>query len=444
MGRADRRAVALAGVITLALASGCSAVAGPPTRTVPTGWTQGRVVPSRVAVGPDAWLAARTSAGERLIRARTAALAKGDVRTWLAGVAGGALRAEQEQIFAGMRAMGAGHTRLRSMEETVRPGAAEAGVAVGWTMRATFDYRLRGFDSSPRTFTLDLSFRADPARPAETIILTGSRPGDRPQPWDLPGLVVRRSGHTLVLASGSETVADEIARRAAQAGRRVAAVLGATEPAVWIAPADDAEAAQLLGRPAADLEGIAAAVDGPIAPGRAAGADRIVLVPTAWSALTGPGRDVVMAHELTHATTRRSSLRQPPLWLSEGLAEFIAYRTVDLPERDLVQSAVERLRAEGLPTDLPTSRDFESGPAGRAAAYGLSLLLARTIVEGHGTDGLVRVFRAVNGGALVPGHGRSDAEAVTDHFLRTVLGTDRRELVAAWRSRLSRLSTERP
>jgi hypothetical protein len=183
-------------------------------------------------------------------------------------------------------------------------------------------------------------------------------------------------------------------------------------------------------------------VDGPIRPGEPAGADRIILVPDAWQSLNGAGRDVVMTHELTHAVTRRDSTRQAPLWLSEGLAEFIAYRSVERPERELVAAAIQRVRTAGLPAHLPTSADFEAPGSADAAAYALSLLAARTIAEQHGTKELVRLFRAATGGQPAPMGALRNGDAAVDHFLADLLGTSRTQVVAAWRARLAALAQD--
>lgn len=437
MRRADLGAAALVGVIAATVVVGCSApTTDAPFVAVASAGSARAVTASPPLVPPGAWRDVRDSLAAGLMSARAAAVEPADEAAWLARVGEG-IRPDQQQVLSRMHSIGVERVRLRSVEETVPPVAAAPGTPVSWDARAMLDYRIAGFDASPRTFTLDLTFTADPARARATAVITGSRPGDRPEPWDLTGLQVRRSEVALVLAVGGSSASDEVASRAATAARQVSTVLGSAAPAVWIVPGNDAEAARLLGRDEVGLHGVAAATDGPIGPGRPAGADRIVIVPGAWSALSGTGRDVVLTHELTHATTRRTSMRQPPLWLSEGLAEFIAYRDVDLPERDLVRPALDRVRSTGLPTDLPVAPDFDSAQGDLEVAYGQSLLAARTIADRHGADALVRLFRAVNDGDPVPGHAAVAADAVTDYFLASRLGTGRRSVVEAWRTRLA-------
>ncbi|MDV3221589.1 hypothetical protein [Intrasporangium sp.] len=438
---ADPVAAALAGMIASTVVGACSAPAATDGPFVAAQSVAGvRPATASPLVRAEAWREVRSTLGTEMMRVRAAAVEPADERAWLARV-GERIRPEQQQILSRMGSIGVERVRLRAIEETVPPAAAVPGSSVSWEARATLDYRIAGFDESPRAFTLDVTFTADPARPRATAVITGSRPGERPEPWDLAGLQVRRTEDALVLAAGDAADVAEVADRAAAAARQVSGVLGSAAVAVWVVPASDAEAARLLGRDEGGLRGVAAATDGPIGPGSPAGADRIVLVPSAWSALSAVGRDVVLTHELTHVTTRRTSMRLPPLWLSEGLAEFIAYRDVDLPETEVVRSALGRVRSAGLPADLPTARDFDSVGGDLEVAYGQSLLVARTIADRHGTAALVGLFRAVNDGSALPGRVGEDADAATDHFLERRLGTDRHTIVEAWRSRLAVLAS---
>lgn len=368
-------------------------------------------------------------------------MVRGDRAGWLAALGGSSdssLRAVQSAVFERMSEMGVGGVRLVAVRETTAPVPSAPGTTATWDVRASLTYRLRGFDSKPRSFDLDLTFRAGPAA-ATRLVLTASAPSGRPQPWDLPGLVVRRSATALVLAVGTRARVDEVLRRARTASARVAAVWGRAQPAVWIAPATDVDAARLLGRVTSGLGGVAAATDGPLTPGERAGADRIVLVPGAWTALRPAGRDVVMTHELTHVTVRAATTRAVPVWLSEGFAELVAYRSIDLPEATIVAPALDRVRAQGLPQALPADAEFEPGTRALPAAYGLSLLALRTLADAHGTQAVVRLYRAAAGGLDVPTSRLDDDEAAVDEALRSQAGTTRAELVAGWQRRIRSL-----
>ena len=325
-------------------------------------------------------------------------------------------------------------TRVR---ERTTPVPAPAGQQVAWDARATMTYRLAGYDTTPRTFELNLTLWADPAHPA-SVRITASDPVDRPQPWDLDGLVVRRTSEALVLAAGSGPRVDEVLSRARAAHDRVAAVWGRVPPAVWVAPATDRDAARLLGRTASELDGVAAATDGPLVAGERAGADRIVIVPGAWTSLQPAGRAVVMTHELTHVAVRASTTREVPLWLSEGFAELVAWRPVELPERSVAGEAIDSVRS-GLPRELPRDRDFDPAIGRLPVAYGLSLIALRTLDDRYGTAAVVRFYRAAAGGLDLPTVLLGDAEAVTDRALSEVLHSHRGALVRAWQARLRSL-----
>ena len=425
-----------------------SAPASSPGATAP--WATGTEQSSRPSV----------EALTALVESRLRSIEQGDRVGWLAPLdpdVGLAERAAQARVFDRMRAMAV--TDLRVISVDVDPPAStgptpttpptpttaptpitsttrEAAGAGAWRARLTGTYRLDGFDSAPRTFDVDLTLNADPA--SGVPLIRAWVPADRPQPWDLEGLRVRRTAAALLLVVGSESDVSDLARRAATAAGRVTSVWGRAEPAVWIAPGTDADAARLLGRGAADLAGVAAVTDGPLRTGEPAGADRIVVVPQPWAGLSGAGRDVVLTHELTHATVRASTTRPVPDWLAEGFAEFVAYRSVRLTERDAVAPALDLVRESGLPATLPADADFDPATQRLEAAYGLSLLAARTLAERHGTPALVRLYRDAAGALPVPASLLGDAEMITDRSLER-LGTDRASLVRQWRGRITAL-----
>ncbi|HET7397444.1 MAG TPA: hypothetical protein VFJ94_02885 [Intrasporangium sp.] len=388
----------------------------------------------RVAA-PGATTASRLEAAAgRLIARRWQAAAAADLAGWLQGVRGDRLREQQRELFARLEAVRIADPQLVSL--TTQPAAAGLAAAASWTGRAVLAYRLAGFDRAPRTFTLDLAFSSDAAF---GVTIVGSAPADRPEPWDLPGLKVRRSPRALVLGQGGDEHVDELARRADAAAVRVHDVVGTVVPAVWVAPGTPADAARLLGRDASSLVGLAAVTDGPLRPDGRAGSDRVVVVPTAWASLTGAGRDVVLTHELTHVTVRTTATRPAPLWLSEGLAEYVAYRDVRLPDRQLAAPVLAAAQVGGVPARLPDDHAFDAADGRLAAAYGQAWLAVRTLVDAHGEAAVLRFYRAVAAADHPPPGWPADPEAAADRALRDVLHTSRPELTRAWRARITGL-----
>jgi hypothetical protein len=427
-----------------------------------------------------------------LVKQRFAAVERGDRGAWLAALSPDVVEAErvaQGKVFDRMRAMGVTDLRVVSVgvlgvlgvlgpaaaaaTPIIAPAPGTARAATSATSatsatpatapsaavraRLTATYRLDGFDTAPRTFVVDLivdrTARRTPdhaldgtpdaaATIAPTPIVTPTLrswdPAERLQPWDLDGLRVRRTADALLLVVGPDSRLDELTRRIRVADQQVAAVWGRSEPSVWVAPGTDDDAARLLGRSPEAMAQVAAVTDGPLVPGERAGADRIVVAPSPWTRLSGVGRDVVLTHELTHASVRAATTRSVPDWLAEGFAELVAYRGVDLPERVAVAPALALVRREGLPTALPTDADFDPAGGRLEAAYGLSLLAVRELADRQGTAALVRVYREAAGGLAVPSGTLGDAEAVTDLALARN-GTDRAGLVREWRDRIASL-----
>jgi hypothetical protein len=387
--------------------------------------------PTEIAAGE--WQDRRRAAALEVLRARSRAILGADATAYLASSRHGRERERDLERFERMVAIGLSELTVVALEETTPPVPVAPAATATWDVEATFDYRIKGFDRAPRRFVLDLTLTASPSRP-EGLVITGSRPADRPQPWDVEGMQVRRSRASLVLGSAAGADLDEVLERADRAAREVSAVWGTAVPTVWVVPSGTDEAERLLGRSPGGLEGVAAATDGPLEPGQVAGADRIVLSPTAWSSLEPIGREVVMTHELTHVAVRASTTRPVPLWLSEGFAEFVAYRSVDLPDRTIASPLVTRLRDEGLPRHLPGPDRFDPGAGAIASAYGEAWIAVSSLVQAHGQAKVVAFYRAVAGDAAAGS--ADDAEAVVDEALVRVLGTTRVELEQAWLARL--------
>ncbi|MEO7751966.1 MAG: hypothetical protein ABIS35_00990 [Terracoccus sp.] len=377
---------------------------------------------------------------EAALTAHLRAAEDGDLAAFLAPVHGAELRADQRAVFDRMQLIGLSDLRLGVVTETSHD-------ATGWSVHALATYRIAGHDRTPRSFEFNANLRlsgaprsrATPPAAPRGVEVTAWQPAGRSQPWDLAGLVVRRTPDALVLAVGADR-ADQIARLASTARRDVAAVWGSSVSAVWVAPQEDATAGRVLGEDVGFLAGVAGVTDGPLEEGEPAGADRIVVVPGAWDSLTEQGRRVVMTHELTHASVRATTTRPVPLWLSEGFAEYVAYRTVDLDESVVAGPALRRFAAEGLPTDLPVAADFTAG-ADLAGAYAASLLAARTLADTRGQADLVRVYSevAAPGAAGGTAAALTDADARLDAVLVTTASLTRAALVQRWRARIAAL-----
>jgi hypothetical protein len=355
----------------------------------------------------------------------------------------------------------------RQQLETPEPVAADAS---GSTLRLTLRYRLRGFDQGDVAHTQYLRFARLGA--GWVIVGDGAPQGlrDSPEIWDAGRLTVVRGRRSLVIgnhpaaagtaaqdATQDDTQDDtlrEIARRLDAAVPAVTGVVGTDwhRTAVALVPADQRQAAELIGggqgmdkiaalatttdttAPGGTPGGTGGSPGGPPggspggspgggAPaGRRGGEDRIVIAPGTFARLSALGRDVVLTHELTHVATGGARDGRTPIWLIEGLADYVGYKSV----RVTVRSAARELRGEvsrgRLPDRLPGRADFGAESDRLAQTYEEAWLACRLVAERYGEADLLRLYRAAG----------ERPETAFQH----VLGIDERDFTAMWRGYL--------
>ncbi|WP_144069830.1 hypothetical protein [Nonomuraea indica] len=229
-----------------------------------------------------------------------------------------------------------------------------------------------------------------------------------PPPWPGETRLVR-GARSLILAhqppATGAAALRELARRADVAAARVGAVLRRTVRPVVLVPASAAEAARLAGT--GPLDGLAAVADD----------DRVIVVPGGFDRLTPTGRDVVLAHELTHVAAGTGGL---PVWLYEGFADYVAYRDAGLPVRVAAAELAAEVRSGRAPRELPGPAAFAPGAHRLAAAYQEAWLACRFIAARTGETRLVRLYR--------------EARAVGADRALSALGLPVTTLTALWRA----------
>jgi hypothetical protein len=259
--------------------------------------------------------------------------------------------------------------------------------------------------------------------------------GDRREPWDLGTLTVVRGRSCVVI--GIDTTARVL--------RSYAAVVDAVVPdvsAVWgtgwarrevlIVPRTRSQLSLALGRGASSLHEVAAVtVAGDRGDGPVPGADRVWTNTPLMSTLSRLGRGVVLRHETTHVATGAASNSATPLWLEEGIAEFVGYRGVGVPTAIAMTDLIRAERTRTPPAPLPTAADFAG--ARIAVAYESAHLASLVLAESYGVAGLVRVYRLTAGGNGTPDHN-------LDAALRHVTGAGTAALTARARARARALA----
>ena len=307
-----------------------------------------------------------------------------------------------------------------------------------WTARVAGRYSLAGYDSSTREFE---SYFTAVRRGSRWKLADDTDGGTQVQLWDLPRLTVLRSGTTLVVGSGPASRLRPYLALGDQAVARVRSVWtsGWDGRLVLVVPATAAQMAEQVGQDAQQVSQVAAVTDGPIGTTGRAGADRVVVNPGAFATLESRGRQVVVAHEATHVAVRATTDRPVPLWLSEGLADYVGYRDIGATRTQVAAALLDRVRAGAGPRALPDAADFDPGRSTIAPSYNAAWLAVCRIVDRSGETGLVRYYRAVATtprGAGTAGDPDDNAKAA----FPAVLGTTQAAFTRDWLAYLRRLA----
>jgi hypothetical protein len=358
-----------------------------------------------------------------VLAARGRAVLSGDRAAFLGTVdpAAGAFRAAQARVFTNLRRLPFAEFDYRVAGTGAFPVAGPGEVAVA----ARLEYELRGYDRAPVTADAYLTM----VRRAGHWYLasqTGGEPVGKHtavQPWDTGTLTVVTGARSLVLGAGG---AAALRGYAALADRAVPVVAGVW-PGGWArraiveVPGGEAGMAALLGAPATAYQGIAAVTTAEVRGGGSAPADRVIVNPQAFAELSAFGRRVVLTHELTHVATRTATTSRTPLWLSEGFADWVAYRGSGRTARQIAPELRADVVAGKTPAALPSAADFAPGAGGIAQAYEGAWLACRMIADGWGDARLIALYRAA---------GRQGAAAA----VRGTLGMGEAEFTARWRA----------
>jgi hypothetical protein len=242
--------------------------------------------------------------------------------------------------------------------------------------------------------------------------------------WDLGPVQVVRGQTSLVLGDAPKK---ELRRLASEADIGVHDV-GDVWKSDWsrhpvvVFPKSQADMATLIGSDGKGLLQIAAVTTGSFETGLSRG-DRVVVNPEAWRTLGALGRRVVLDHEMTHLATRAITVDDVPIWLSEGFADYVAYRAVEVPTNVVAGDVFDDVRDSKGPDQLPDDADFDAARGDIAAAYEGAWLACRMIAERYGQKRLIALYVAYADGKSVP-----EAEEI-----QATLGISEAELVKQWR-----------
>ncbi len=284
--------------------------------------------------------------------------------------------------------------------------------------------RLEGYDVAPVRTRDRYRFvpNADGTRYLVSSTTDSAWEADHPgnaQPWDLGPIRAREAPG--VLGIFDEDTADDAAMvlDAASRGRSdVRATLGPhtitrASGVVVYAVGDPSFLAGLAGQTVGDpdrADGLTIAVPSdPADRSSGVASYRISLNPRVLDE-SAPVVGRLVRHELTHALLGPRGLGAP-LWLNEGLAEYVSVQSLPPSQRRLPATALDLAAAV---TDLPGEAEFGGGQA--ESWYAVSWWVCEYIARTYGEKVLLLLLERLEGGA-------DQAEALDD-----VLGVDSAQL----------------
>ncbi|MFH8615893.1 hypothetical protein ACH4E8_12600 [Streptomyces sp. NPDC017979] len=394
------------------------------TRRTAALWLGAAFVPACTAA-PEASHRTVDSVQETL-NERAAALLGRDEQAFLASCAPeqSELRAEERRQFRNLAQVPIGEWAYR-VGAVRRDGAkAYADVEV--------HYRIAEYDTAPVVVARAMELGLRDGR----WYVTADRPakGSAQQIWQLGAVTAVHGQRSLVLAVGQQP--DRARALADTVDRAVPAVSRAwrspwAERVVVLVPPSVEGMGALLGAPGAGYRGIAAVTTGETGSTRAVPADRVIVNPSAYDALDRYGQQVVLTHETTHVATRAQTTSTTPMWLSEGFADWVAYRDTARTTGQIAPEIQRAVRSGDLPDALPGEADFSFGgdAATLAVAYEGGWLACEFIVGRWGEQVLLELYHSVGGQ-------RGDPAGAVDRELTRVLGMDTAEFTARWRGYL--------
>jgi len=390
--------------IALGATTGCAGQP-PPPETGPG--------PSAARVAPPA--TDLRAALDRLLSRRESAVRTGDEAAWEATVDGsspGVLERER-QFLAGLLALPLEEWSPRVLDlHATADGGARATVEVA--------YRIAGDDRPARVHVV-----LDLVRQGDELVVAGSTATPRPL-WEVPDVASAVGDHSTIVGDVGEEALASYVERADTAATGVADVTpDGRPPHLSLVVLRDWDEARLVVGVGAAADGLAALATRLEAPGVESGPVRVVADPGVLARLEPATRAAVLVHEAFHVATQ--DLGPVPLWLSEGLADYIGYRRSGVPLDRSVSGFLAAVRADGPPDALPADADFAPGPAATVAYEGAHLAV-RMLVDEYGEAAVLWLHERV-------------AESGPDSLeglLVAELGTDVGELTREWQAEARR------
>ena len=117
---------------------------------------------------------------------------------------------------------------------------------------------------------------------------------------------------------------------------------------------------------------------------------------SATSTGRGPGRDEPRGRPRGDRGGHRAG--HVPAWLTEGYADYVALRDVDLPLSVTAAQVEQQVRREGPPATLPGDARFDTRTTHLGAAYEAAWIACRMLADRAGEQALTRFYTGLRPG----------------------------------------------
>lgn len=432
MTRLERVLAALLGLQLAVAAVALVVLPRTPVPALPWQPTSGTVTNARVDT------AARRAAVTDLLRRRADAVLRHDPAAFLATVdpAAHGFRTRQSSYISALADVPVASWTyvLDVTHERAHTPELDRERGTWWAPDVALRYALAGFDRQPTLQPQGLTFVLRDGAwyvGADDDFVDDGRRTTRDL-WDGGPVVVARGASCLVMGHPDRVrLVEQLVGECDRAVPRVTRVWGTqwAQRVVVLVPDTVAEMARIVPE-AGDLGQIAAVATAELvtpSQGYHPVGDRVLVNPVAFPMLGTAGRRVVVTHEVTHVASRGLTGPKVPTWLVEGLADYVGYKGTGIPVRTAAQELVGDVKAGRLPGALPDDEDFEGASEDLAQTYEMSWLAVRLLVEQHGEDGLLRLYRRCGRGTPFP------------VALQAELGLSVDALTEQWRDELGRV-----
>lgn len=364
---------------------------------------------------------------QQLLNARARAVRNGNLRAFLRSLdrQDPALVSRQRRYFRNLQQLPLGAFRYRVLEsqwpDTLRGADWDPDTLLAQVRLVN---QLTGFDEVPVSRVTGFAFAREDGRPVIISETTGAGapfPGSNPAPWDLTEVRIRQTEHTLevydartwpraaevgeILEDGIEAIADGLPFEWSE------------QVVVYVFQRKDV-LESYEGVPGGNIRHLGAMtfpIYASLGEPEIAGV-RFTLLPSSLRA----DRDFlerITRHELTHVAVGERD-DGAPVWVAEGIAEYMSARNTAPAQRRIATVAVERAR--GTVQDMPASADFNGED--QAWNYALAWMACDYIAQTQGEDKMWAMMNALH----ADGAGTADEDQ--DPVLRRILGLNSHQL----------------